>query len=158
MQKKKSLVYLYYLLLILLTAGCQKPLTPQYLGIENLQVSKLAANESLVSANLKFYNPNPYPLQLKHADMNIYIDEKQAGHSILDSTIYIRKQDSFSVPVTVNIDLGNILSNALQLLLKGQVKISAEGTIKVKKSGIGFNIPVHYEGYQNLDSLLRQIN
>jgi len=113
-------------------------------------------NESLISANLKFYNPNNFPLQLKHADVNILLNDKQAAHCLIDSTINIPKQDSFFVPVSFNISLGSIFSNALQFILHGKAKVNAEGFVRLKKSGIAFNVPVHYEGYQSLDSLLQQ--
>ncbi len=139
-----------------LLTGCAKPLEPEYRGLENLQVNKLGMSESLITANLKFYNPNNFPLQLRRADVNIMLNDKQAAHCIIDSTIYIPKQDSFFVPVSFNISLGSIFSNALQFFLNGKAKVNADGFVKLKKSGIPFNVPVHYEGYQNLDSLLQQ--
>jgi len=138
--------------------SCAKPLEPEYRGLESLQINKIGINESLVSANLKFYNPNTFALQMKHADVNILLNDKQAAHCIIDSTINIPKQDSFYVPVSFNISLGSIFNNALQFLLNGKAKINAEGFVKLKKSGIAFSVLVHYEGYQSLDSLLQQIH
>jgi LEA14-like dessication related protein len=136
--------------------SCAKPLEPEYRGLESLQVNKLGMNESLISANLKFYNPNNFPLQLKHADVNILLNDKQAAHCLIDSTINIPKLDSFFVPVSFNISLGSIFNNALQFILNGNAKVNAEGSVRLKKSGIAFSVPVHYEGYQSLDSLLQQ--
>jgi LEA14-like dessication related protein len=157
MKKNESALLLLFSYLIFSLISCARPLEPEYRGMESVQVNKLGMNESLLSANLKFYNPNNFPLQLKHADVNILLNDKHAAHCLIDSTINIPKQDSFFVPVSFNISLGSIFSNALQFFLNGKAKVNAEGFVKLKKSGISFSVPVHYEGYQSLDSLLQQM-
>lgn len=156
MKRNEWVLLLFISCFIFSAISCAKPLQPEYRGLERLQVNKLGMNESLISANLKFYNPNNFPLQLKHADVNILLNDKQAAHCLIDSTIYIPKLDSFFVPVSFNISLGSIFSNALQFILKGKAKVNAEGFVRLKKSGVAFSVPVHYEGYQSLDALLQQ--
>jgi LEA14-like dessication related protein len=158
MKKNEQVQVLLFSFFIFLLFGCSKPLEPEYQGLEDLSVNKIGMNESLISARLKFYNPNAYPLQLKQADVNILLNDKQAAHCVIDSTIYIPKQDSFFVPVAFNVSLSGIFSNALQFLLNGKAKVKADGFVKLKKSGFPFRVPVHYEGYQSLDSLLEQIH
>jgi LEA14-like dessication related protein len=158
MKKHKSIFFFFtFSFLLFVLAGCQQPQAPDYRGIESLVITKISANQSLVAGHIKFYNPNHYSLKMTHADVVILLEDKQAGHCIIDSTINIPKLDSFYVPVSVDVNLGNIVTNALQLLLKGKVKINAEGFVKLKKDGIGFKVPVHYEEYQKLDALLQQI-
>ncbi|HVM88397.1 MAG TPA: LEA type 2 family protein [Puia sp.] len=139
------------------TSGCTKPLQPQYKGFDNLQINKVDAGESLVSANIKFYNPNKFPLELKQADVLFFLNDKQTAHCRIDSIVNIPRLDSFYVPVTFKIGIAGILKNAFQLLLSSKAKINAEGFIKFKKSGMVFNVPVHYETYQNIDSLIQNI-
>ena len=138
-------------------SGCQQPVTPEYRGIESLVISKIGVNESRVSGNIKFYNPNPYGLKMKHADITILLEDNPSGHCILDSTINIPRLDSFYVPVSVSVNLGNILKNALKLLLKGKIKVNADGWVSFKKGLISVRVPVHFEEYQKLDDLLLQI-
>lgn len=138
--------------------GCKQPMAPDYRGVESVTITKITLNESRVEANVKFYNPNDFKLQMKHADISISANDKFIGHCIIDSTINIPRQDSFYIPVSVNVDLKNIMGNALQLLLNGRVKINADGFIRLKKSAIAFKVPVHYEEYERLDSLLEQIH
>ena len=133
-------------------------MAPDYRGIESVIITKISINESRIAGNVIFYNPNNFHLQLKHADVTISINDKFAGHCIIDSTIQIPKRDSFLIPVSVNIDLKNIMSNALQLLLNGKVKVNADGFVRLKKSVIGFKVPVHFEQYERVDSLLQQIH
>lgn len=149
-------------LLILLVAlclcwGCSTPLAPEYLGFDNLQIVKADAEESVVKANIRFYNPNHFNLQLKRAEMDIFLNDKKADHYLLDSTINIPKLDSFFVPVMVKVNLNSILQNALQAFLSNQVKISIDGKVRLKRGGITVNRPFHYEGMQKLDALYNSI-
>jgi LEA14-like dessication related protein len=138
---------------VLLFDGCQKPAAPEYLGFENIQIGKLNTKESIISTNLKFYNPNSFGLQMKKAEMDIYINEKLMDHYLLDSTIFIAKRDTFYIPVSVKINFGNIFSNALQSLLTNEVRIRLNGNVRLKKGNIGFKVPIQYEQSEKLDSL-----
>jgi LEA14-like dessication related protein len=154
----RSWIFVLLFSLLLMGVGCKQPEIPEYRGMQSLGISKLSMNESLVSANLLFYNPNPYPLKLQHADVEVLLEGKPAGHCLLDSAIVMPARDSFYLPVSFKLDLGSIISNAFQLLIKGQVKVNAEGFVKIKKSGFAFKIPVHYQEYHKLDELMQGIN
>ena len=155
--KKNQFALFFLITSFLFICSCAKPLQPQYLGYENLQINKSGGSESIVSANVKFYNPNNFPLQLKQADINLMLNDKQVAHDVLDSTINIPKLDSFYVPVSFSFSLNSILNNALQFLLQRKTKVNADGFVKLKKSGVSFTVPIHYESYQSLDSLLQGI-
>ncbi len=138
---------------LVLTIGCRQPEAPVYYGFQNIEVSKAGALTTL-SATLKLYNPNPYNLQLRHAELDVSLNGKHAGHSLLDSTIFIPKKDTFYVPVSMDLDLRAIFSNALQVLLEKQATISLDGRVKIRKGMLTFNRPFHYDGKQDLQSLL----
>jgi LEA14-like dessication related protein len=149
---------LCFVILALCYVGCRQPVAPDYRGIESIAISKLTLNESRVVAVVRLYNPNNFKLQMKHAEVNIFANDKFIGRCVIDSTIRIPRRDSFFMPVSVNINLKDILGNAVQLLLKGQVKINADGFVALKKTGIRFKVPIHYEEYQNLDTFLQQFH
>jgi LEA14-like dessication related protein len=145
---------------LVFAAACAKPLQPEYLGFEKFRINKAGISESLVSADVKFYNPNHFPLQFKQADLNLFLNEREIAHCSLDTTIQIPKLDSFYVPVSFTIKLANIFGSALQSLLGNKARLNAEGFLKFKKSGIAFNVPVHYQNsmnYTSLDSLFQSI-
>jgi LEA14-like dessication related protein len=135
--------------------SCKKPEAPEYLGFQNIQVSKMDMQQSIISADVKFYNPNAFPMQLKKAEMDIFINEKPANHYVLDSTINIPAKDSFWVPVKLNLNINNLFSNALQSLMNDQLLIRLEGHVKVKKGGFSFRVPVRYEEKQKLSELMK---
>ncbi len=140
--------------LTLSIAGCRQPQAPEYFGFQNLQVSQGTGHSTTLAATIKFYNPNPFSLELKRAEMDVSINGKPAGHSLIDSTILIPRKDTFYVPVSVQLDLRSILSNALQLLLDQQATLSLDGKVKVKRGMMTFNRPFHYDGKQDLKTLL----
>src|SRR5579863_9683345 len=92
-------------LIIIGFIACKKPINPEFRGIESMSVYKISGNESQVSGNAKFYNPNSFNLELKHAEVNVYLNDKLSGLCVIDSTIYIPKLDSFYVPVSFTINL-----------------------------------------------------
>jgi LEA14-like dessication related protein len=153
MQLKKLFSLAGGFALLLVFMGCHKPEAPEYYGFQNLSLGKGLGQETVLSANVKFYNPNPFSLQLKRAEMNISINGKPSGHSFLDSTIFIPKRDTFFVPVALQLDLHSIFNNALQMLLDKQVKIVCDGRVKLKRDGVSFSVPFHYEGDQDMNSL-----
>jgi LEA14-like dessication related protein len=141
--------------LLLWVAGCRQPQAPEYYGFQNLQVSGISGGQTNLSATVKLFNPNPYSLQLKRAEVDIAINGKHSGHSLLDSTIFIPAKDTFYVPVAMQVDLKSLFNNALQLLMgKKDATITLDGRVKIKRGTFTFNRPFHYEGRQDLSSLM----
>jgi LEA14-like dessication related protein len=141
--------------LVLWITGCRQPEAPEYYGFQNLQVSKIAGGQTNLSATVKLFNPNPYSLQLKRAEVDVAINGKHAGHSLLDSTLFIPAKDTFYVPIALQVDLGSLFSNALQMLLNKQdATITLDGRVKIRRGALTFNRPFHYDGKQDLNSLL----
>ena len=141
--------------LLLWVTGCREPQAPEYYGFQNLQVGAISGGQTNLSATVKLFNPNPYSLQLKRAEVDIAINGKHSGHSLLDSTIFIPAKDTFYVPVALQVDLKSLLNNALQLLMGNHdATIILDGRVKIKKGMFTFNRPFHYEGRQDLSSLM----
>jgi LEA14-like dessication related protein len=141
--------------MLLWVTGCRQPEAPEYYGFQNLQVGGISGGQTNLSATVKLYNPNPYSLQLKRAEVDIAINGKHSGHSLLDSTIFIPAKDTFYVPVALQVDLKSLFNNALQLLMgKQNATITLDGRVKIKKGMLTFNRPFHYEGRQDLSSLM----
>jgi LEA14-like dessication related protein len=135
--------------------ACGKPKPPEYIDFENVRVQKLGLTESKVGVDVKFYNPNPFNIQLKSADFDVFFNDKFIGHSTLDTLIRIPKLDTFYLPVDMKVNIKDLMKNAVQLLLNPEVAIKVKGGAKVGKGGIFKNFPVDYEGKQRVDVLMR---
>ncbi|MHA4807809.1 LEA/WHy family protein [Flavitalea flava] len=154
-KKAKSYPFQAGLLCLLLwLTGCNKPDAPEYYGLQDIRVGSMTGSQTTLSAIIKFYNPNSFSLQLKKAEVDVSVNGRPAGHSILDSTILIPKKDTFFVPVSLQVDLQHLFSNALQLLMEKQVTITLDGKVKLKRGMIPINRPFHYESKQDLSTLM----
>jgi LEA14-like dessication related protein len=144
-----------YLILSAGMAGCRQPEPVEYFGFQNLQVGAVIGGKTEVSALVKLYNPNSVHLKLKRAEADIVVNGQHAGHSLLDSTILIPGKDTFYVPVTLELDMRGLFGNALQMLMgKREAAIVVDGRVRVKKGMFTFNRSFHYEGKEDLNSLM----
>ena len=143
---------------LILLAGCHHPEAPEYYGFQDLQIGTVTGQQASLSTTLKFYNPNPFSLQLKRAELDVLLNGKAAGHSILDSTVEIPRKDTFYVPVSLQVNLQGLLGNALQLLMDPHVTVTLDGKVHLKRGMISFTRPFHYEGKEDISALLRGMN
>ena len=143
---------------LILLAGCHHPEAPEYYGFQDLQIGAVTGQQANLSTTLKFYNPNPFSLQLKRAELDVLLNGKAAGHSILDSTVEIPRKDTFYVPVSLQVNIQGLLGNALQLLMDPHVTVTLDGKVHLKRGVISFTRPFHYEGKEDISALLRGMN
>ncbi len=149
---KKLFAAALFLSLTFFTFSCARPVAPQYLGFRDLKFERFSMNESTLRARVAFYNSNPFRMELKRADINVFLDDKQTNHYVLDSTIEIPKKDTFEVPLNLKLNPQQLLGSAVKMLMNNnQVKIRLEGSVRVKRSGVSFTVPVHYEEMQKID-------
>src|SRR6185312_3770167 len=145
---------IYILILSGLTGvySCTQPVAPEYLGFRDLTFEKFSMDESLLHTNLAFYNSNPFSMQLKRADISVYLDDQLPNHYIMDSTIFIPQKDSFLVPLNLRLNPKMLIGSAIKMLMNNnRVKVRLEGNVRVKRGGMAFTVPVRYEEMEKLD-------
>ncbi len=129
-----------------LLISCSKPEAPEYLGFRDFSVENFSMDSALLNAQLAFYNPNPFIMELKKGDVNVFLDNKLANHYVLDSTINIPRKDTFFVPLNLHISPKLLISSALSMLMNNnKIRVRMEGSIRVKRGGISFTVPINYE-------------
>jgi len=142
--------------LVGLATGCRQPEPPEYFGFQDIQVIKTSgSSQPTLATVVKLYNPNPFSLELRRAEVDVAINGRHAGHSLLDSTIHIPKRDTFYVPVAMQVDLQSILSNALQSFFSKKATITLDGRVKIKKGMLIYSRPFHYEDQEDIQQLLQ---
>ena len=82
---------------------------------------------------------------MKSADLDVYLNNRFAGHSLLDTMVHVPAKDTFSVPVSVQVDMKNVFPHALAILMSDSIDVRVEGKMKVGKAGIYINVPVKYQ-------------
>ena len=142
---------LVIVLAVAVFAGCRKPQAFDYREVKNFRIDKLDLNQTFVSMDLVFFNPNNYGINLKKVNLDIYVDNNYIGKYLLDTTIKISKKSEFVLPSTVQVDMNGIFKNALNVLLGQEVVISIKGMTKAGKAGLYINVPIHYESRQKFN-------
>ena len=131
-----------------LLSSCQAPKELVYRDFKNLKVEKLGFGSSTLKLDVIYYNPNNFGLQLKYADLDIFIDSNYLGHSSQDFQITIARLAEFTLPLQIDIDMQNLLKNALPTFLGKEVTVKITGKVKLGKANVYKTFPVNYESKQ----------
>lgn len=118
---------------------------PEFVDARHFRLASLGLKTSTVRTDLYYFNPNNVGLNLKSADLDVYMNNRFAGHSLLDTMVHVPARDTFSVPVSVLVEMKNVFPNALAILMSDSIDVRVEGKIKVGKAGIYINVPVRYQ-------------
>ena len=148
MMKKTALCALLPLLMI----ACAKPTAFDFLGVQHVKVLQFGLKESTVAVDVQYYNPNKFPVTMKKADVDVYVNDNFFGKTTFDSTLKIPGRDTFYLPVVLKVNMTTTVMQLIQTLGQGQqeVKIKLDGNARVGRGGIFINYPIKYEGMQKL--------
>jgi len=142
-------------LFVLLSAACRQPKELIYQNVENFSMKQASNNKALLAMDIRLYNPNSYSMRLKSADVDVFMNGNHAGKMNARNQCVLPARDTFSLPVTLEVELKNILPNVLQLLMNSDVDIKLDGKIRAGRHGVFLTIPVNYEGKQDILSGIR---
>jgi LEA14-like dessication related protein len=142
---------LWALLPLLLTA-CAKPTSFDFLGVQHVKVLQFGLKESTVAVDVEYYNPNKFPVTMKRAEVDVYVNNNYFGKTTLDSTIKIPGRDTFYLPVLLKVNMNTTVMQLIQTLGQGQqeVLVKMDGKARIGRGGIFINYPIKYEGMQKL--------
>jgi LEA14-like dessication related protein len=140
------------LLLTILLLGCSTPKELEYRDFKNFSIQKVGFASSAVKMEIIYYNPNNFGLQLKQADLDIFINDYYLGHTVQEYQVTIPRKMEFSVPIQMDVDMKNLFINGLSVLFNKEVTVKATGHITAGKANFFMNIPVNYEGLHSLYS------
>lgn len=146
----KTHCYIICIILILTTA-CHAPKDLVYKGVNNFSIESANLRAPRLGLNMRFYNPNSYSMKIKHADVEVFINNNHLGNVILDTIYRIPANDSFSIPVSLTVDMKQVIPDALQIALNKSAEIKLVGHVKAKRGLIYLNIPVNYTGRQPIN-------
>ncbi len=139
-------------LLPLLLIGCAKPTGFDYLGVQNVKLVQFGLKESTVAVDVAYFNPNKFPVTMKRAEVDVYVNNNYFGKTTLDSTIKIPGRDTFHLPVLLKMNMNTTVMQLIQTLRQGQqeVLVKMDGKARIGRGGFFINYPIKYEGMQKL--------
>ena len=133
------------LIILALAVSCSKPKDFEYRDMRNMKLNSLGFNNSSVSFELVYYNPNGFGVDLKTVDSEVYIDSLYLGRFQLDTLMHIDRMSEFVLPAKIDINMANMLKNSARMLLQKEVTILAKGTVKAGRGGLYKTVPFVYE-------------
>ncbi len=147
----KSILFSLSVICLCCLISCSKPEAPEYLGFRDFSIQNLSMDSALLYTQLAFYNPNTFNMELKRGDVNVFLDDRLANHYVMDSTINIPKKDTFYVPLNLRVSPRLLLGSALSMLMNGnKIKVRLAGSIRVRRGGVSFTVPINYEVMETL--------
>jgi LEA14-like dessication related protein len=133
--------------------GAKNVSQPEFRDISNVRVMEIGLLNTTAGANMIYYNPNNFGIQLSSARGDVYIENKYFGSFTLDQEVAVRKRSEFMLPVTIKIDNLNAMKDQGNILKKKEAMVRIEGFAFVRKAGFSKEIPIRYEQMQNIDRL-----
>ena len=143
-----KIITAFYFIVVVAFLSCSSPKALEYQTYHNFNINNLGFNNSSISLDLEYYNPNNFGMQLKNTDLDIFVNGTLLGHSYTDSLIRIPRRDTFNIPVKFNVDMQNVFKNAWNTLIGKEVLIKLSGKVKVGKGNVFMSLPIDYESKQ----------
>ncbi len=144
---------IYFLFFAVLLSSCVGKLKePELIDVDNIKLGGAGKLNSL-SGDVRLFNPNKQNLSFKSGNLDIYVEDRLLGKTVLDSLIKVPKLDTFLIPVKIDLQTNNLFSNALSFAFKDSLKVRFEGKVKVGRSGMYITRPVRYETKEKIDIL-----
>jgi LEA14-like dessication related protein len=138
--------------LLFIFGACKNEIKqPDFLGLKNVKVHSVGLKESRLKLDIHLYNPNQFPLEAKYADLDITLDNRFLGKTILDTLIQVPARDSILVPVELRMEMKQLFPQLLSVATRDSVNLGIDGYVKLKRAGIFLKLPVHYKGRKKLE-------
>lgn len=142
---------LFILVCIIALSSCRTPKDLVFRDIRNVSVENLGFSAASLTAELEYYNPNNFSLELNRTDVDVFINNNLLGHSNQDVQLKIPKRAGFIVPVKLELDMKSLLKNGLTAFFNKEVNVKVVGKVKLGKAGVFKTFPVDYQTVQKIN-------
>jgi LEA14-like dessication related protein len=126
---------------------------PEYREIRDVRIIDVGLLQTTAGLELVYYNPNDFSVQLANASGDVYIDDMFFGRFGIQDKVSVRKHNEFIIPAVIKMDNISAIKNHHDIWKKKQAMIRIEGFATVKKAGFNKEIPIKYEGMQDIERL-----
>lgn len=138
-------------LVLLSSCGSGSIKEPEYRDIRDVRLINVGLLQTTAGVDLIYYNPNNFGVQLNEVRGDVYIDNHYLGRFGIEEKVDVGKRREFIVPAIIKLDNIGAIKNQRELWKKKEAMVRIEGSARVKRSGIGINVPIRYEGMQNIE-------
>lgn len=139
-----------FLLFASLLISCNSFKPFEVRSYRNFSIDKIGFSKTVLKVDLEIYNPNVFGLELNRTVMDIYINGQLLGHTDQLVQVRVPRRKNFWLPVSIELDMKNVLRNITTALLNKEVTVRAVGSVRAGKGKIMKTIPFDYSSKQNL--------
>jgi LEA14-like dessication related protein len=132
-------------------SSCRTPKDLEFREFKNLSLENIGFSGANLKVDVVYYNPNNFSLELNRTDLDIFVDSNFLGHSSQDIQVKVPKRDIFTIPLSVELDMKNLLKNGITSLFNKEVNVKVLGKVKVGKAGVFKSFNVDYQTVQKLN-------
>ena len=150
---KRLLLVLAPAALFLASCKSENIKEPEYREIRNVRLLDIGLLQTTAGLELVYYNPNDFGVQLANASGDVYIDNMFFGRFGIQDKVTVHKHDEFVIPAVLKMDNISAIKNHREIWKKKEAMIRIEGFATVKKAGFNKEIPIKYEGIQDIERL-----
>lgn len=140
----RVLILLYALYLSL--SSCSRPQAAEYRGVEHFRFMGMQGNTAQVKMDLKMYNPNAFAVSVSELEATCRMDGHEAGNARLDTAVMLGARSEVLIPVTAQLEIRDLLSKGLSLLLGNGIPYEVQGTAKAGRGKLSWKIPFAHQG------------
>ena len=126
---------------------------PEYREIQNVRIMDVGLLQTTAGFDMIYYNPNNFGVTLSQARGDVYIDNMYFGRFGISDKVTVRKHEEFLIPAILKMDNVSAVKNHREIWKKKQAMIRIEGFATVRKAGFNKEIPIKYEGIQDIERL-----
>lgn len=150
---KKFLLILSPALILLASCNSGTIREPEYRDIRDVRLINVGLLQTTASLDLIYYNPNNFGVQLSEARGDVYIDNAYLGRFEIRDNVKVPKRNEFIVPAILKLDNIGAVLNHRDIWKKKEALIRIDGIAILKKAGITKEVPIKFEGMQNIEKL-----
>ena len=150
---KRLLLILAPAALLLGSCKSERIKEPEYREIQNVRIMDVGLLQTTAGLDLVYYNPNDFGVTLSEARGDVYIDNMFFGRFGISDKVSVRKHQEFIIPTVLKMDNISAVKNHRDIFKKKQAMIRIEGFATVKKAGFNKEVPIKYEGIQDIERL-----
>ena len=126
---------------------------PVYREIQNVRIMDIGLLQTTAGLDLVYFNPNDFGVTLSQARGDVYIDNMYFGRFGINDKVSVRKRQEFIIPAVLKMDNISAVKNHREIWKKKQALIRIEGFATVTKAGFNKDVPIKYEGIQDIERL-----
>jgi LEA14-like dessication related protein len=116
-------------------------------SVRDITVESDSVGKTLLKGVAVFYNPNSIRMTLREINVEVFINGKKSAHADQKLSAKIPANNTFSLPLEVQISLKEfgLLDTLMGLLGGRKYEIRYEGYVRVRVHGMMIKVPIQFK-------------